>query len=193
MKRNSRAVWAVFVAAISIFLAVSCGSAPQKPASAAEAQAQAEPASVVPAVPQQPAPAAETQAQAEPASVAPAVPAAQQTPAPAPAAVAQTKDEILKVAAKELVSLYRENEIRFNKLYLDKKMQVTGELTQVGVSGGKPNLNLKDGSLMGMFVYCNASELDTAGELSKGNTVTVIGTCAVLLGKIILNDCVIKK
>jgi hypothetical protein len=191
MNRNSRAVWAISVAAIGIFLAVSCRSAPQKSAPTAGAQAQTAPASVVaavPAAPQNPAPAVETQA--EPAAVAPAVPAAQQKPAPA--AAAQTDDKTLKVTARELVSLYRENEIRFNKLYLDKKMQVTGELTQVGVSGGKPNLNLKDGSLMGMFVYCNASELDTAGELSKGNTVTVIGTCAVLLGKVILNDCVIK-
>jgi RecJ-like exonuclease len=103
------------------------------------------------------------------------------------------EDVIPAITARELVSLYRENEIRFNKLYLDKKIQVTGEVTNVGESKGKPNLTLQDGSFMGMFAYCKTSELDAAGELDKGDTVVVIGTITVTLGKVIINDCVIKK
>jgi hypothetical protein len=102
------------------------------------------------------------------------------------------QEEVPKVLARDLVSLYRENEIRFNRNYLRKKVQVTGELVSVSVSKGAPTLILKDGSLMGMFIYCRASELDPAADLDKGDNVVVVGQCDVALGKITLSDCVIK-
>jgi hypothetical protein len=101
-------------------------------------------------------------------------------------------DEAPATTARELVALYRENEIRFNKNYLNKTIQVTGELKSVGVSKGAPSLTLEDGSLFGMFSYCKASEMDAAADLDKGDSVTVVGVCDATLGKITLSDCVIK-
>jgi RecJ-like exonuclease len=109
-----------------------------------------------------------------------------------PVVAVVAEDETPVVAARDLVSLYRENEIRFNKNHLNKRVQVTGVLERVSVSKGAPILTLQDGSLMGMFSYCRASELDAAADLDKGDTVTVVGTCEVALGKITLSDCVIK-
>jgi RecJ-like exonuclease len=110
-----------------------------------------------------------------------------------PVTVVMAADEVPVVKATELVSLYRENEIKFNRNYLDKKVQVEGELVRVGVSQGAPSLTLKDGSLLGMFAYCKTSEMDAAADLDTGDTVVVVGKCEVALGKITLHDCVIKK
>jgi hypothetical protein len=101
-------------------------------------------------------------------------------------------DDVPEVSARDMVLLYRENRVRFDRLYLNKKVQVTGELESVGMSKGAPSLTLRDGSLMGMFVYCRASELDAAADLDKGEEVTVVGRCDATLGKITLMDCVIK-
>jgi hypothetical protein len=101
-------------------------------------------------------------------------------------------DEVPSISAKDLVSLYRENEIRFNRNYLDKTVQVRGVLERVTVSRGTPTLGLEDGSLLGMYVYCRASELDTAADLDQGDIVIVVGTCEVALGKVVLRDCVIQ-
>jgi hypothetical protein len=109
-----------------------------------------------------------------------------------PVMLVVAEDEAPAISARDLVSLYRSNEIRFNRNYLNKRVQVTGELENVGVSKGAPSLTLRDGSLLGMFAYCRASELDVAADFDKGDTVVVVGTCDVALGKITLSDCVIK-
>jgi hypothetical protein len=120
-----------------------------------------------------------------------AAPAQPVQPAPEPAS-ADAAALIPAVSARDLVSSYRGNEIQFNRTYLDKKIQVTGEVTRVGVSNGEPTINLKDGSLFDMFAYCLASEMDAAAGLRTGNNVTLVGVCTVLLGKVVLRDCVIK-
>ena len=103
------------------------------------------------------------------------------------------QDAIPKITARELVRAYRENEIRFNRAYLGKKVQVTGELVKVAVSDGAPMLSIKDGSLLDMFAYCKASEMNTAADLENGLNVTVEGTVNVILGKVILEDCIIIR
>lgn len=100
-------------------------------------------------------------------------------------------EDVPAISAKDLVSLYRENEIRFNRNYKDKRIRVSGELVNVSMTKGAPSLTLQDGSLFGMFVYCRASEMDAAADFDKGDTVVVVGKCDATLGKITLEDCVI--
>jgi hypothetical protein len=101
-------------------------------------------------------------------------------------------DEVPSISARDLISLYRENEIRFNRNYLNKTIQVRGVLDRVNVSKGEPTLGLEDGSFLGMYAYCLASELDAAADLDKGDLVVVVGKCEVTLGKVVLRGCVIQ-
>jgi hypothetical protein len=119
-----------------------------------------------------------------------------------PVMVVGADDEVLVVKATELVSLYRENTIRFYRDYYSAMVQVEGELNCVRLVEGylNPVLLLEAESPTAFLVaYCKMFEMYAAAYLSAGDIVVVVGECKVTsdLGvgwdTVALTHCVIKR
>jgi hypothetical protein len=103
------------------------------------------------------------------------------------------KETVTAIKAVDLLSVYRGNRIQFNERYLNKTLELSGELLRVREYRGAPVLVIKDGSRVGLIVFCESAELDKAAALVAGKTVTVRGVCKVKLYKVFFEHCVIFK
>jgi hypothetical protein len=100
------------------------------------------------------------------------------------------------VSAGQLTSDYNTNEVRADGLYKGKLLEVRGIVREVGKdSRDGPYITFDTDWTMFMFLraYCKTSEETKLARLSKGQTVTIIGTC---LGKNIIyvdiKDCLLE-
>ncbi len=94
------------------------------------------------------------------------------------------------ISANELLTAFQTNEEEANAKFLDKVVEVTGEVGQVEVTGGKTIVRLNAGDSMA-GVTC---EMEGTGEVAfnKGEQFTFKCTCSGLLMDVVLVRCVKK-
>lgn len=84
------------------------------------------------------------------------------------------------VVAKDLAQEYDDNEIKANKNYKDKFAEITGKVSSIGEVLSSTYVVLsaeKDFALTQVQCFFkDKSEIDKIAEISKGDTVTIIGT-----------------
>lgn len=95
--------------------------------------------------------------------------------------------------ATELYSAYDTEEAAANEKYLDKVIQVTGEVADVSENGeGNLTVTLDGGGMLG-GVICEMdtfSEEGTEARFEPGQTVTLKGICTGMLMDVVLVRCV---
>ena len=98
------------------------------------------------------------------------------------------KDEIgIQVTAQAIMDAYSTDETKANSLYLDKAIQVSGEVNGVSKNeAGKTVISLKSSDPMG-GVRCTMKE--EPSNITSGSTVTVKGICTGYLMDVTLIDC----
>jgi len=109
-----------------------------------------------------------------------------------------TEPETIKITAAQLVSEYQENGVKADNQYKGKLLEVTGTVRNIDkdlldtvfitLNGGG------DWSLNDVQCYFkDKEEIEKVAELSKGQTVTVIGTCnGLLIINVDMKNCKLK-
>lgn len=101
---------------------------------------------------------------------------------------------ILNIDAKELYNAFDRDEDLANKSYLDKVLEVNGQVdTVMKNENGGLVIVLSTGGEMGSVT----AELDPSIKLdhetfNKGEKITVKGVCAGKLIDVVLNRCIVK-
>ena len=97
------------------------------------------------------------------------------TPTPTP-----TNPEIIYVSATQLSHDYDANPLAANNKYLDKILQVTGTIINIGESGGTPYITFDDDimfSTTSIKAEFKIEELTKLYNLSAGQLITIQGKC----------------
>ena len=103
----------------------------------------------------------------------------------------------LNISATELINAYKENEVKADKMYKGKIVEVNGIVDGID-SGISDNaiVTLSDGdefSFDDVICYIDDENQDKACELNKGENVTIIGKAdGEIAGTPCIKDCKIK-
>lgn len=102
-----------------------------------------------------------------------------------------TTEKAITISSAALVKAYQDNETTANTLYLDKSLEVKGEITETKPDqSGKTTVTLKsDDALAG--VLCTLKTTDNS--LKAGQTVTIKGICTGFLSDVVLKEAIIVK
>lgn len=96
-----------------------------------------------------------------------------------------------KIEAKQLVSEYETNEAEANKKYLDKILNVSGKVIEVGKNQDGNHVVTLSGSEMG-GVICTVED-KAASAPAAGDLVNVKGICTGYLTDVVLARAVLEK
>jgi hypothetical protein len=97
----------------------------------------------------------------------------------------------IEVTASQLVKEYQQNEAEANKKYLDKAIQVSGNIGEVKSNqDGKVTVTLtSDDPFTGVF--CTLKE--RASNITTGSPVIIKGICSGMLSDVRLSEAVVVK
>jgi len=97
----------------------------------------------------------------------------------------------IEITATAIFDSFSQSETRANELYLNKAIQVTGEITDVKKNqAGQVVVYLKsDDPIFGV----NCTFKDDPGPLQKSTTITFKGVCTGFLSDVIINQGIIVK
>ncbi len=105
--------------------------------------------------------------------------------------VAKSKPDII-LNSQVLLNDYQEDEIFANKKYVDKLIQVTGEIVEISIDKGTTIVTLKDfNGLSTIICHMLAEDNLKALKLEIGNEVIIKGICTGYLLDIIMVKCVL--
>lgn len=97
----------------------------------------------------------------------------------------------IALTASSIVTAYQTNEVSANNEYLNKTLQITGEIAEAKADQiGKTTLLLRSNDAF-TFVFCTLKTTDTS--FKKGDTVTVKGICTGFLSDVVLRDAIVVK
>lgn len=105
-----------------------------------------------------------------------------------PVATADDRAAEIVVAAEAIFNEFNTDEAAANARYIDRVVQVTGTVREIGTEGNGPvNVLLETGDALGAVV-CEFAR-DQAPEWEKGQQVTVKGFCAGFNMDVLLQRC----
>lgn len=93
-----------------------------------------------------------------------------------------------EVSAYELYKAYNTNEISADDKYKNKKIAVTGVITDISEVMGQIAVDLKSGDGIGWTkIRCEVKDRKAVSKLRKGQRITMIGTCKGLTLNVSIN------
>ena len=103
----------------------------------------------------------------------------------------------LNISATELINAYKENEVKADKMYKGKIVEVNGIVDGIDSDiDDKAVVRLSDGDEFSIYTvscYIDDENQDKACELKKGENVTIIGKAdGEIAGTPVIKDCKIK-
>lgn len=97
----------------------------------------------------------------------------------------------IAITAAALVKAYQENEANANTLYLDKAVEITGEVSDTTRdAAGKPSITLKSEDA---FSNVSCTLKQDAPGIVLGKTITIKGVCTGYLSDVIVIDAIVTK
>lgn len=108
--------------------------------------------------------------------------------------VAEQKEEAIQVNSTTLAKDYEANEIKANKKYEDKLLEVTGKVESIDEMMGQTFIILEGDEVI-TSVQCffdEDSEIDKVAELNKGDSVTIVGKCDGKSINVGIQNCILK-
>ncbi len=107
------------------------------------------------------------------------------------------ESEYIEVSADDIFAEFQENEVAANQKYKGKLVKITGVVNNINAADAFISANILlsvDSSMFGS-VQCNFNSNDSKSlsNVSKGQSVTIIGTCNGLASfNVMINDCEIQ-
>lgn len=105
------------------------------------------------------------------------------------------ENNIIAITAGDLFAAYNENEVAANSKYKDKKLQITGTISNIGIDILDRVYITLDASETLYSVQCyfaNSDEDAKVAELKKGDTITLIGVCEGISLNVTVKQCEIQ-
>lgn len=105
----------------------------------------------------------------------------------------QRQEADLKISATELYQQYEANESTGNQKYIDRIIDVTGEIAEISTddNGAMVVILRQPDDFSGVLCTLEESEYKAAKQLKVGQSVTIRGFCTGMLMDVVLNKCVI--
>jgi tRNA_anti-like len=101
-----------------------------------------------------------------------------------------TKTKALAVAATQLAAAYENNEPGANSNYLDKVLEVTGEINEISKNQkGETVITLKGTDMSGIICTLEGA---TPAITKTGATVVIRGICTGYLTDVVLVRCIVE-
>lgn len=104
-----------------------------------------------------------------------------------------TKEKGVQLSAQALYDAFRTNEAEANKLYLDKAVEMTGEVAEVSTNqDGNVVVNFKTNDPL---VVINCTFKENPGSLQPGQTITFKGICTGYIpdANVVINEGILVK
>jgi flagellar basal body-associated protein FliL len=104
-----------------------------------------------------------------------------------------TKEKGVQLSAQALYDAFRTNEADANKLYLDKAVEMTGEVAEVSTNqDGNVVVNFKTNDPL---VVINCTFKENPGALQPGQTITFKGICTGYIpdANVVINEGILVK
>jgi flagellar basal body-associated protein FliL len=104
-----------------------------------------------------------------------------------------TKEKGVQLSAQALYDAFRTNETEANKLYLDKAVEMTGEVAEVSTNqDGNVVVNFKTNDPL---VVINCTFKENPGVLQPGQTITFKGICTGYIpdANVVINEGILIK
>jgi hypothetical protein len=104
-----------------------------------------------------------------------------------------SKEKGVQLSAQNLYDAFRTNEAEANKLYLDKAIELTGEVANVSTNqDGKVVVDFKTNDPL---VVINCTFKEDPGALQPGQTITFKGICTGYIpdANVVINEGVLVK
>jgi len=102
----------------------------------------------------------------------------------------------IKISVVDLEKSYSDNEVRADKLYQSKPLEIIGKVKSIAVVSEGATVTLSNGQDSDLGIICTfkvQGDVDKISDLNKGDTLTIDGTC---IGKsaagLSFVDCTIK-
>jgi len=103
--------------------------------------------------------------------------------------VAKTTPDI-SIPSQKLLEDFESDENTANSKYLDKIIQVSGQIKELDASNGNAVIELNDGlSISSVMCHMSPKNNKDCLSLKKGQNITVKGICTGYLLDVILIDC----
>ncbi len=102
-----------------------------------------------------------------------------------------TKEQGVQVTAQQIFDEFMTNETAANRKYLNKAIQVTGEVAEAKKNQDNKTVVLLKTSDPVFGVNCTFKE--EPGELQPGDAITFKGICTGFLSDVVINEGVIVK
>lgn len=105
--------------------------------------------------------------------------------------VRQQQEAAISVPAQQLLQEYASNELRANKTYEDKLIQVTGVIKSIGEDIlGDPYVSIGQGpALSSVQCFFDKSDIDRLTSLQPGQNITITGRCSGKMMNVLVKDC----
>lgn len=97
----------------------------------------------------------------------------------------------IEVTAVQLFDAFAQNEAQANAKYLDKVMEVTGKVSEVGVNLDKKPIIMLETNDMLFGIRCTMA--DSLLTIEPGSTVTIKGICTGYLSDVVLTSGIIVE
>ncbi|MBK8700792.1 MAG: hypothetical protein IPN29_15115 [Saprospiraceae bacterium] len=98
----------------------------------------------------------------------------------------------ISLTPNDLLTAFESNETEANGKYLDKVIQVSGQVSKVEVSAGKTSVYLKTSNEMSS-VICEMEDGFDPAMASTGTNITIKGKCTGYLMDVVLVQAVVVK
>lgn len=97
----------------------------------------------------------------------------------------------IEVTAVQLFDAFAQNETQANAKYLDKVMEVTGKVAEVGVNLDKRPIIMLETNDMLFGIRCTMT--DSLFVIEPGSTITIKGICTGYLSDVVLTSGIIVE
>lgn len=102
-----------------------------------------------------------------------------------------TDEKAISISANDIAKQYQDNEANANKTYLDKAVEVSGEVAETGKNqDGKTTVSLKTNDPM-TTVFCTLKDSMAIAEVNKN--IKIKGICIGFLSDVRIKDGIILK
>lgn len=103
------------------------------------------------------------------------------------------KIDTINISAEKLLSDYVANEVKADYDYKGKALRVTGLIQDIKKGITDNIFIILDGKMQLRAVQCFVNDEETARKLSRGQKVTILGTCDGLLANVLVMNSTIEK
>ena len=101
------------------------------------------------------------------------------------------REKGIEVSAVQLFDAFAQNEASANATYLDKVLEVTGKVSEIGINLDKKPIIMLETNDMFFGIRCTMA--DSLLAIEPGSTVTIKGICTGYLSDVVLTSGIIVE